>query len=215
VCERCTGERDRSDEASSALGKRANFIPVSTLPLWKGYPLTFHDVGLILCATFTALAVGTAFFLIWRHATHYSKLYEQKQYVSTLGIAGIAYADNGSIIRILFMVPIYATVSLFSYYMYHGAVYFEVLRDCYEAFAIASFFTLLCHYVAPNLHEQKQYFRNIEPKNWIWPLCWFQRCTEGEHKGFLRKPRSGLTWFNVGRITYISVSLLTRGRLSG
>lgn len=147
-------------------------------PIWKS--LTFHHFGLILSATFGALAVAIAFFLILRHATHYLKPYEQKH-----------------IIRILLMIPIYAVVSFLSYLYYHKAVYFEVLRDCYEAFAIASFFTLMCHYIAPNLHEQKEYFRNVQPKNWVWPLTWMQKCTGGQDKGWLRKPRSGLTWFNV------------------
>lgn len=147
-------------------------------PLWKA--LTFHHFGLILSATFGAIAVVIAFFLILRHATHYLKPYEQKH-----------------IIRILVMIPIYAVVSFLSYLYYKKAIYFEVLRDCYEAFAIASFFTLMCHYIAPNLHEQKEYFRNVEPKNWVWPITWMQKCSGGEDKGWLRKPRSGLTWFNV------------------
>ncbi|KAF1972380.1 DUF300-domain-containing protein [Bimuria novae-zelandiae CBS 107.79] len=147
-------------------------------PIWES--LTFHHLGLILSATFGALAVAIAFFLILRHATHYLKPYEQKH-----------------IIRILLMIPIYAVVSFLSYLYYHKAVYLEVLRDCYEAFAIASFFTLMCHYIAPNLHEQKEYFRNVQPKNWVWPLSWMQKCTGGEDKGWLRRPRSGLTWFNV------------------
>lgn len=95
------------------------------------------------------------------------------------------------------MIPIYAVVSFLSYLYYHKAVYFEVLRDCYEAFAIASFFTLMCHYIAPTLHEQKDYFRTVQPKNWVWPVTWMQKCTGGEDKGWLRRPRSGLTWFNV------------------
>lgn len=95
------------------------------------------------------------------------------------------------------MIPIYAVVSFLSYLYYKKAIYFEVLRDCYEAFAIASFFTLMCHYIAPNLHEQKEYFRNVQPKNWVWPLNWMQKCTGGQDKGWLRKPQSGLTWFNV------------------
>ncbi|KAF2270046.1 DUF300-domain-containing protein [Lojkania enalia] len=147
-------------------------------PLW--HSLTFHHLGLILSATFGMLAVVIAFFLILRHAMHYLRPWEQKH-----------------IIRILLMIPIYATVSFLSYLYYRHAVYFEVIRDCYEAFAIASFFTLMCHYIAPNLHEQKEYFRNIEPKNWVWPLNWMQKCTGGADKGWLRKPRSGLTWFNI------------------
>ncbi|KAG9715417.1 DUF300-domain-containing protein, partial [Aureobasidium melanogenum] len=80
---------------------------------------------------------------------------------------------------------------------YKHSIYFEVLRDCYEAFAIASFFTLLCNYIAPNLHEQKDYFRQVTPINWFWGVFGLQKCTGGKDKGILRIPRSGLTWFNV------------------
>lgn len=163
-------------------------------PLWRN--LTFHHFGLILSATFGALAVAIAFFLVLRHATHYLKPYEQKQYVP-LPMCFSFVTNSNSIMRILVMIPIYAVVSFLSYLYYHHAIYFELLRDCYEAFAIASFFTLMCHYIAPNLHEQKEYFRNVQPKNWVWPLNWMQKCTGGENKGFLRRPRSGLTWFNV------------------
>lgn len=91
------------------------------------------------------------------------------------------------------MVPIYATVSFLSYAFYWHAIYFEVVRDCYEAFAIASFFALLCHYIAPDLHSQKDYFRRIKPRPWVWPLNWLAKCCGN----LWRIPRSGLTWFNV------------------
>ena len=110
-----------------------------------------------------------------------------------------------SIIRVLFMVPIYSVVSFLSYYFYTRAVYFEVIRDCYEAFAIASFFSLLCAYVAPDLHDQKDYFRKLRPKGWVMPISQLKRCCGGE-AGIWRTPRSGLTWFNVG-ISAISLSL--------
>ena len=102
-----------------------------------------------------------------------------------------------SIIRVLFMVPIYSVVSFLSYYFYTRAVYFEVIRDCYEAFAIASFFSLLCAYVAPDLHDQKDYFRKLRPKDWVMPISQLKKCCGGE-AGIWRTPRSGLTWFNVG-----------------
>ncbi|KAI9744981.1 MAG: hypothetical protein M1835_002654 [Candelina submexicana] len=95
------------------------------------------------------------------------------------------------------MIPVYSTVSFLSYIFYRHAIYYEVVRDCYEAFAIASFFTLLCHYIAPTLHDQKDYFRLLTPRNWILPVNWMQRVTGGENRGILRKPKSGLTWFNV------------------
>lgn len=96
------------------------------------------------------------------------------------------------------MVPIYSTVSFVSFIFYRHAIYFAVIRDCYEAFAIASFFSLLCHYIAPDLHSQKDYFRGITPKNWVWPLPWLQHgCLGSRDHGPFRVPRSGLTWFNV------------------
>ena len=106
--------------------------------------------------------------------------------------------ERSSIIRILFMVPIYSVVSVLSYLYYWHAIYFEVIRDCYEAFAIASFFFLLCNYIAPNLHAQKDYFRQLQPKGWPWPARYYKYCW-GPRKGekMFRKPRSGLTWFNV------------------
>jgi ABC-type sugar transport system permease subunit len=148
------------------------------VPLWKDW--TFHHFGLALTAIFALIATLIAVFLIFQHATHYSKPWEQKH-----------------IIRILFMIPVYAIVSFVSYMFYKHAIYWEVLRDCYEAFAIASFFTLLCHYLEPTLKEQKNHFRRVTPRNWVWPIPWVQKCTGGPEKGVFRIPRSGLTWFNV------------------
>lgn len=166
--------------------------------------MTFHHFGLIVSLTFALIAVLLSFFLIWRHATHYLKPWEQRQCVPTPTptnylchqIQLTVILHFLSIIRVLFMVPIYATVSFLSYLFYRHALYFEVIRDCYEAFAIASFFALLCHYTAPTLHSQKDYFRTLKPKEWVLPVNWFKRCCGGE-RGIWRTPRSGLTWFNV------------------
>ena len=147
-------------------------------PLWGN--VTFHTLGLGISATFGLISIIISLYLIMQHALHYLKPNEQKY-----------------IMRILVMVPIYSFVSCLSYLYYRETVYFQVIRDCYEAFAIASFFTLLCSYIAPSLHDQKDYFRTISVKNWLLGVFWMQKCTGGEHKGPFRKPRSGLTWFNV------------------
>ena len=94
------------------------------------------------------------------------------------------------------MVPVYAVTSFLSFWFYWHAIYYQVLSDCYEAFTIASFFALLCHYIAPNLHDQKEYFRGIQPRGWVWPLTWMRKCCCGD-RGPWRTPRSGLTWFNI------------------
>jgi hypothetical protein len=95
------------------------------------------------------------------------------------------------------MIPIYSILSFFSLLFYGQAVYLELLRGGYEAFVIASYFTLMCHYIAPSLHEQKAYFRNLRPTPWVFPL---KR---------VRTPRSGLTWFNI---LYVGIfqSVITR-----
>ena len=159
---------------------------VEEVPIWK--KVQFHHIGLVISATFGLFAILMSWYLIWRHATHYLKPWEQRH-----------------IIRVLFLVPIYATVSFLSYYFYRHSVYFEVIRDCYEAFAIASFFALLCHYIAPDLHNQKDYFRGIRPKPWVWPASQFKKCCGGD-RGIWRTPRSGLTWFNVSDLWLALVS---------
>ncbi|RYC61021.1 hypothetical protein CHU98_g5184 [Xylaria longipes] len=104
---------------------------------------------------------------------------------------------NSSIIRILFMVPIYATSAFLSLWFYWNATYYQVISEAYEAFAIASFFALMCNLVAPDLHEQKQFFRQLHPINpWLIPVNWFAKCCGGE-RGCWRTPKSGLTWFNI------------------
>lgn len=142
-----------------------------------------------------------------KHATHYSKPSEQRQYVNLssggvfLSRAKLTVAPACSIVRILWMVPIYSLVAWLSIFFYKNSVYYSLIGTAYEAFTISAFFALLCHYIAPDLHSQKEYFRQIKPKPWVWPVNWLQKCCGGEH-GVWRTPRSGLTWFNVCMITH-------------
>jgi hypothetical protein len=159
------------------------YIVDKETPLFSN--VTFHHLGLAITGLFSLLASLIAIGLIIFHAFHYSLPHQQKH-----------------IIRILFMLPVYAIVSWISYKFYRHAIYWEVLRDCYEAFAIASFFTLMCAYLEPDLHEQKERFRGLANgehgiRNWVWPIPWIQKCTGGTQRGPFRVPRSGLTWFNV------------------
>lgn len=143
-------------------------------------PFTFHQLALIIGGGCAAVAILTSFYLIFRHATNYTKPGEQRH-----------------IIRILLMIPIYSASAFLCIWYYWHAVYFQVLSDCYEAFAISSFFGLMCHYIAPDLHDQKVYFRNMAPiQGWVWPINWFAKCCGGE-RGPWRTPKSGLTWFNI------------------
>ncbi|KAL1889315.1 hypothetical protein Sste5346_008970 [Sporothrix stenoceras] len=143
-------------------------------------PLTFHDLALIIAGASTLIAICMSLYLIWMHALHYTKPKEQRH-----------------IIRILFMVPVYAAAAFLALRFYWHSIYFQVISDCYEAFAISSFFALLCSYIRPDLHDQKNYFRDLRGiKAWVAPINWFKKCCGGE-RGPWRTPASGLTWFNI------------------
>ncbi|PHH89079.1 hypothetical protein CDD83_6689 [Cordyceps sp. RAO-2017] len=143
------------------------------------WSLTFHDLACIIAAGSTLLAVVITLYHIWTHALNYSHPLEQR-----------------FIIRILFLVPIYAVSSFLQVQWVHYGTYFKIVSDCYEAFAIASFFALLCSYVAPDLHGQKAWFREMRPvKPWAFPISLFAKCCCGQ-RGPCRTP-SGFGWFNV------------------
>ncbi|KAK4550724.1 hypothetical protein LTR36_000303 [Oleoguttula mirabilis] len=101
-----------------------------------------------------------------------------------------------SVIRILFVVPIYGVFSFLGGLFYRNVVYFEVGWNVYEAFVIASFFALTGSYVAPILREQKAYFATLHAKPWPWPLSWVKPCVGGG-RGPLKRLTNGLVWINI------------------
>jgi len=159
---------------------------VSETPL-AGINITFHSLATIIAAVFGLIAVTLSLYLMFQHATHYIEPREQRY-----------------ILRILFMVPVYAIANFTGIVFWRQYIYIEVLYTCYEAFAIASFFALMCHYIAPDLKSQEDYFRAVRPIGWIWPCSWYTR-PKGSWKKwgvkeFARRPRSGLTYFNVRQL---------------
>jgi hypothetical protein len=113
------------------------------------------------------------------------------------------------------MVPVYAITSFLSIFNFKYAIYWSFLQGVYQVAAFISFYDLLRFSIAPTLREQKEYFQQLTPKNWVWPITWLQACTGGKESGVFRIPRHGLTWFNVGN-AIISVcfilTILTRHR---
>ncbi|CAO1625416.1 unnamed protein product [Parajaminaea phylloscopi] len=129
-----------------------------------------HDVGWIISGAFTLVASIASFWLIWKHLTYYTCPQQQRH-----------------IVRMLFMVPIYAIVSWMSYLFYSEALYYETIRDCYEAVVITSFFYLLLQYVGDTRAEQHAVFRNIKLKKWFWPLGPWKYRPDGLHFLWLMK----------------------------
>ncbi|KAJ3236435.1 hypothetical protein HDU77_011789 [Chytriomyces hyalinus] len=65
------------------------------------------------------------------------------------------------IVRILIMVPIYSICSSLSFRFFYHSIYFDIIRDCYEAFVIFSFFGLLQQYIGGTLENQHKFMQTI------------------------------------------------------
>ncbi|CAN1243336.1 Protein LAZ1 homolog 2 [Linum perenne] len=81
-----------------------------------------HQPALIAGGSFVLVAISVSLLLILQHLRSYTNPSEQKW-----------------IVAVLFMVPVYATESLLSLLNYRLSLACDILRNCYEAFALYSF----------------------------------------------------------------------------
>jgi len=109
------------------------FLTENREKYFKNYnPMDFepHEIAWISGGVATFFAVFISVYLIYKHARNYRNPDHQKL-----------------IIRILLMVPIYGIDSFLSFRFYWLSVYFNLVRDCYEAFVINTFFHLMIEYM--------------------------------------------------------------------
>ena len=131
----------------------------------------------------TAVSLGISLWSMFGHATHYSNPSQQKH-----------------ILRILFMVPVYAVTALLITGFYRDYVYFTIISQLYEPLAVVSYLTLICQLVAPTMHDLELWLESKEARPWIFPLNGLAKITGGQ-KGPFRTPRTAKTQFNV-RLPY-------------
>lgn len=111
-----------------------------------------------------------------------------------------------------------AICSFLSYYFYHQALIFQLLRDCYEALVIASFFFLLVSYLSNPVptpaqpHPQpfstraernaqlRSVLKDLHFEKWAWPLGRWRWKPDGE---------SFLWWMRVCVGQYVVVRPLS------
>ncbi|KYQ89540.1 transmembrane protein [Tieghemostelium lacteum] len=82
-----------------------------------------------LATLFVVLATLISCHLIYKHLKYYTQPDHQRY-----------------IVRIVFMIPIYAIYSLLCLFLHRFQVYFSLLRDCYEAYVLYMFFALCVNY---------------------------------------------------------------------
>eukprot|EP01111_Echinosteliopsis_oligospora_P015484 TRINITY_DN6141_c0_g1_i1.p1 TRINITY_DN6141_c0_g1~~TRINITY_DN6141_c0_g1_i1.p1 ORF type:complete len:448 (-),score=90.26 TRINITY_DN6141_c0_g1_i1:54-1397(-) len=142
---------------------------------------TTHAVIVAVAGTFSMLSLAWSVSLVFGHLSHYSKPEHQKY-----------------IVRILFMPPIYAVDSWISLWFLHSswAIFFTVLRDCYESYVIYSFFKLLVCYLGGK--EAVHTIIDNRPRSQTWlghtpdGPTFYRRCLQGILQYVLVKPAMAL-----------------------
>lgn len=79
------------------------------------------------------------------------------------------------VIRILWMVPVYAIDSWFALRFKDTHLYMDAARDCYEAFVIYNFFMYLLAYLEDEYGDIDAYFSTKEDIPHMWPVHYFQK----------------------------------------
>jgi heme/copper-type cytochrome/quinol oxidase subunit 4 len=115
--------------------------------------LKAHQVGFIVSGIFTVLAFIITTWHVRKHCLFYTSPRHQRY-----------------IIRILLMCPFYAILSFLSYFWWKESLYFELVRDSYEALVIASFFYLILECAGANTVELAISLKNCDFHKWLWPL---------------------------------------------
>lgn len=152
----------------------------------------FPDIRMTKSFLQSASCRGLAGFCVWSalFATGY-QIFQYLRYYSNP-------AEQRWIIRILFIVPVYALTSwlsllFFSYNNYY--VYFNAVRDCYEAFVIYNFLSLCYEY----LGGEGSIMSEIRGKP-IRSSCWYGTCWisgQSYNIGFLRFCKQGTLQFCI------------------
>ncbi|KAI9454471.1 DUF300-domain-containing protein [Lactarius psammicola] len=90
-----------------------------------------HRVGWAIAGGCSALTVIISSISVFKHCRNYTNRAEQRQ-----------------ILRILYMPPVYAVVSFFSYRFFRSYTYYSLSETIYEAITLSAFLLLLIEYVA-------------------------------------------------------------------
>jgi len=122
-------------------------------------------IGWMISGVATVIASFISLYLVFKHAQYYTKKNQQRH-----------------IIRIILIIPIYSVTSWLSYFYYRNGVYYELFRDMYEAFVIASFFILMLQYLGDSAASQRDVMnRHRERMPLAFPFCCITYKPSGRH----------------------------------
>jgi hypothetical protein len=129
--------------------------------------------------------------------------------------SGVRLQLRQSILRVLWMVPIYAATAWMSLMQKDAAVYWDLLRECYEAVAIVSFYQFLVAFLGGHLrataHLADKYQARPFAEQFVahaWPIS---RCARGwaTYSGqFMRRTRLGILQYPALRVACAGVTFV-------
>eukprot|EP01113_Clastostelium_recurvatum_P015403 TRINITY_DN1857_c0_g1_i4.p1 TRINITY_DN1857_c0_g1~~TRINITY_DN1857_c0_g1_i4.p1 ORF type:complete len:382 (-),score=57.21 TRINITY_DN1857_c0_g1_i4:38-1183(-) len=128
-------------------------------PIWEVSRFTTYDFIWAFTAGLVAISVILSFSLVYAHLRNYNAP-DQQRYI----------------VRILFMVPIYSVASWLSLRYYWLSVFFDLVRDCYEAVVVYSLFLLMVEYMGGYETAKDTFGEKAKQKKFraLAPCCCFR-----------------------------------------
>ncbi|XP_031247920.1 transmembrane protein 184A-like [Pistacia vera] len=148
-------------------------------------PIYYHIIAFICTVGATALAV----FHIYRHLLNYTEPTYQRY-----------------IVRIIFMVPVYALMSFLALVLPDSAIYFNSIREVYEAWVIYNFLSLCLAWVGgPGAVVLSLSGRVLKPSFCLMTCCFPPIPLDGR---FIRRCKQGCLQFVILKPILVVVTLI-------
>jgi len=120
-----------STNSSSCPSQNSVYIDQSSFWNQSGVNWDHHRIGWVVAGACALVTVIISIISVMQHCRNYNTPKEQRQ-----------------IIRILYMPPVYAVISFFSYRFFRSYTYYSLIETVYEAVTLSAFLLLLVEYVA-------------------------------------------------------------------
>ncbi|CAI9732327.1 Hypothetical predicted protein [Octopus vulgaris] len=163
-------------------------LPLCIVELHKAGAET-HVEGWFVGGLFVMMALPISLWGILQHLIHYTQAHLQRH-----------------IIRILWMVPIYALNAWFALRFPQAAIYLDTLRECYEAYVIYNFMSYLLSYLH-NEYSLEVVLSLKSQVNHFFPFCLHPPWPMG--RKFIRNCKHGVLQYTIIRPTTTVLALIT------
>ncbi|XP_023013871.2 LOW QUALITY PROTEIN: transmembrane protein 184C [Leptinotarsa decemlineata] len=149
-----------------------------------------HDQEILIGGVFVLVAIPLSFWEMIQHGINYTEPRLQKH-----------------IIRILWMVPIYAVNAWLGLIYPRQSVYVDCLRECYEAYVIYNFMKFLLNYL--NMEMDLEANLELKPQvKHMFPLCCLPQWEMGRE--FVHICKHGILQYTVVRPLTTAISFICK-----